>query len=465
MSPIFLYLLDLASVLVLAGVLILWLYTCFRKFGFYWNQNIHGPLPVPILGCWSHYQSKGKIFEWRNEGFHTYGRNWIFFKGITLHLQTHDPLVGAYVLRNNPIFLTDKMRNSVSDTVSPDLFNFDHLAFDSVHLEWNPLVAPKVFELRAIIANAAKRKQPVDLQPLLTKFYCDCMGQIVWGTDFKSMLFDPAVYSYLVTVTRELNVYLDTASKPKKPIGFAADLTFLSSQFSTFSCNPVIERYLNPDCLDEKWFNSRLTAWWIMETNCAVINTIWSLFMIGHNQHHHVLTQLRQELANIPHNDKLHPILPKLTCLENALRESYRLFPPIPTQIRVMKEAVQLPNKIDLKAGDVVHVDVLQMQRSPEQWGLFANDFMPKRWERDTPYKLSESFIHPGKGILHQIQKYLLATLIEAFEPEVQSYVGPADGYFAFPQGGMRMRFHDLHPEKNHRKDKDSQDPFEDLDL
>ncbi|GIL58385.1 hypothetical protein Vafri_13526 [Volvox africanus] len=78
-------------------------------------------------------------------------------------------------------------------------------------------------------------------------------------------------------------------------------------------------------------------------------------------------------------------MLPKLPYLDCVIRETLRLYPPMPcpATVRTIKKDVVLASGHHLPAGSEVWVDVFSMHRSPRLW-RDANRFNPERWATTT---------------------------------------------------------------------------------
>ncbi|GIL81245.1 hypothetical protein Vretimale_1166 [Volvox reticuliferus] len=78
-------------------------------------------------------------------------------------------------------------------------------------------------------------------------------------------------------------------------------------------------------------------------------------------------------------------MLPKLPYLDCVIRETLRLYPPMPcpATVRTMRKDAVLASGHHLPAGSEVWVDVFSMHRSPRLW-RDANHFNPERWATTT---------------------------------------------------------------------------------
>ncbi|KAL4708417.1 hypothetical protein ACJJTC_019653 [Scirpophaga incertulas] len=72
--------------------------------------------------------------------------------------------------------------------------------------------------------------------------------------------------------------------------------------------------------------------------------------------------------------------LPRLKYLERVVKETLRLFPPVPFVIRKIEEDTKLPSGKILPAGSGVPVSIWGVHRDPKYWGEDAETFDPDRF-------------------------------------------------------------------------------------
>ncbi|KPJ11285.1 Cytochrome P450 4C1 [Papilio machaon] len=96
-----------------------------------------------------------------------------------------------------------------------------------------------------------------------------------------------------------------------------------------------------------------------------------------------VQDKLYQELVDVFGNSD-RPIdkedLSKLKYLERVVKESLRLFPPVPFIIRKILDDISLPSGRTLPAGSGVAVSIWGLHRDPNYWGPDAEVFDPDRF-------------------------------------------------------------------------------------
>ncbi|XP_060801165.1 cytochrome P450 4C1-like [Amyelois transitella] len=76
--------------------------------------------------------------------------------------------------------------------------------------------------------------------------------------------------------------------------------------------------------------------------------------------------------------------LPKLKYLDAVVRESLRLYPPVPLIIRKVDKATTLPSGVTLVPGMGAVIHIWAIHRNPKYWGPDAHVFRPERFLEDS---------------------------------------------------------------------------------
>jgi len=131
----------------------------------------------------------------------------------------------------------------------------------------------------------------------------------------------------------------------------------------------------------------------------------WTLLLLARNPE--VQTRLRAELFNIVPStplsrltteeiESLHTVLSDHHYLNNVVRESLRLVPPVHSSLRVATRDDEIPTSypvhlrdgsisdqmsIYVRQGDYVHVPVEAFNLDKDIWGENAWEFDPERWD------------------------------------------------------------------------------------
>ncbi|XP_045765253.1 cytochrome P450 4C1-like [Maniola jurtina] len=89
--------------------------------------------------------------------------------------------------------------------------------------------------------------------------------------------------------------------------------------------------------------------------------------------------------------------VPRLKYLDAVVKESLRLYPPVPVVLRRCTKHVQLPSGIILPEGCEVLLNFWGVHRNPGCWGADADEFKPERFLSATPDQLA-AFMPFGHG-------------------------------------------------------------------
>lgn len=125
----------------------------------------------------------------------------------------------------------------------------------------------------------------------------------------------------------------------------------------------------------------------------------WTLFLLA--IHPDQQESLREELVALqnsvadPSDPSIFSTLDELPKLENVIRESLRLIPPVHSSLRVameddiiptaepvrMRGGIMSSDGVRIKKGTFVHVALEGMNMLRDVWGEDAPDFRPERWD------------------------------------------------------------------------------------
>lgn len=113
------------------------------------------------------------------------------------------------------------------------------------------------------------------------------------------------------------------------------------------------------------------------------VSLSWCLWLLAQNQQ--IQDDLRAEVRTLFHEDDETPSyedINALPLLNNVVRETLRLIPPVPTTSRVTRVPVVLGSYV-LPKGTTVFLSPITTHHSKQIWGDDAEEFNPYRWEGD----------------------------------------------------------------------------------
>ncbi|GLD99588.1 hypothetical protein PINS_up008314 [Pythium insidiosum] len=163
-----------------------------------------------------------------------------------------------------------------------------------------------------------------------------------------------------------------------------------------------------------------------------------SWFFVCIARHPDVVAKIRDEIDACLSDRKTDdtPFTPEqvqqLVYLEAALRETLRLYPPVPLNPKQLAKDVVMSDGLYLREGSTVTLHSYALGRLEHVWGADATAFRPERWiDPDTkqlrsfsPFKFIAFHAGPrsclGKNLALLEMKIVLATLLSAWDLAVQ---------------------------------------------
>ncbi|KAG6465169.1 cytochrome P450 4d2 [Manduca sexta] len=106
------------------------------------------------------------------------------------------------------------------------------------------------------------------------------------------------------------------------------------------------------------------------------------------SRHPDVQNKVYKELQKV-FNDSDRPVTPKdltqLKYMEAVIKESLRLYPPVPISIRKIDKDVTIPSGLNLVKGSSYLLHMWAVNRNPQYWGQDADEFKPERFIDGAP--------------------------------------------------------------------------------
>ncbi len=156
------------------------------------------------------------------------------------------------------------------------------------------------------------------------------------------------------------------------------------------------------------------------------ISLSWTLYLLG--RHPDVQRKVQAEVDAIFGDDETIEVdadhLGRMNYTEQVIKESLRLFPPVPMVLRKLPEDVEMDGHL-IPAGTTCSVMIFAMHRNPEVWPR-PDSFEPERFDKTNPDASSRhpfAFVPFSAGPRNCIgqrfamfeQKLLLAHLMRSF--------------------------------------------------
>ncbi|XP_063621079.1 cytochrome P450 4C1-like [Cydia splendana] len=134
--------------------------------------------------------------------------------------------------------------------------------------------------------------------------------------------------------------------------------------------------------------------------------------------------------------------LSRLKYLELVIKESLRMYPPVPAIVREVIDDITLPNGTTLTKGVSIAMYIFAVNRNPHYWGDDADSFRPERFLE--PLKHPAQFIPFSWGMRNCIgYQYAMLSLKTVISTVLRSYqvLPPSDLDPAHYEDPIRVRF------------------------
>ncbi|KAJ7221601.1 cytochrome P450 [Mycena pura] len=216
--------------------------------------------------------------------------------------------------------------------------------------------------------------------------------------------------------------------------GRSRDLLSLLVRANTAKDIPVSQRLSDEDVL------AQIPTFLVAGHETTSTGTTWALFALTQNQA--AQTRLRNELLSVSTDNPTMDELNALPYLDCVVRETLRIHAPVPSTIRIATQDDVVPlatpltdvngnvhETIKVTKGQTIMIPILAMNRDKAIWGPDSMEFIPERWESETPISNSLPGVWghmltflggPRACIGYRFSlvemKALLFTLVRAFE-------------------------------------------------
>ncbi|XP_045446641.1 cytochrome P450 4X1-like [Melitaea cinxia] len=116
-------------------------------------------------------------------------------------------------------------------------------------------------------------------------------------------------------------------------------------------------------------------------SDTSAVGTCFAILLLS--QHMDVQDKIYREIQEVlGDTDKTLEAedLMKFNYLRAVIKETLRLYPPVPITVRYLKKDLELPTGITLPEGSNVVTSIWSIHRNPRHWGDDANVFNPDRF-------------------------------------------------------------------------------------
>ena len=374
--------------------------------------------------------------EWKLDMNKTFGTTVAQFIGPVwsrvVNVGLSNPRDVKYILETNfkNYVKPDNMRNVLGDFLGEGIFAANHanVADGGAHWRLQRKTASNIFTQRnfrgdffdtfvlhgkkvvRIIDEATRTNKPFDIQKLMFNFTLDSIGHIGFGVNLGCLDGNPAKFAKCFDRAQHLSFmrFVDPLWPTKR--AFAKYFGVKNSQSELFDCLKVLsdfsqdvvsERLNDPDLEKRGDILSRFMNKKNPETGehfnfDFLRDIVMSFFIAGRDTTACTLTFAIKLLAEHPSaqerlfrevivafgsdGDPECDSVGNLPYLDAVIKESLRLYPPVPSDVKGCVDDDTLPSGHFLPAGTDVTFEPYAMGRSTELWGEDAHLFNPERW-------------------------------------------------------------------------------------
>ncbi|XP_047986328.1 cytochrome P450 4d2-like isoform X2 [Leguminivora glycinivorella] len=116
-------------------------------------------------------------------------------------------------------------------------------------------------------------------------------------------------------------------------------------------------------------------------TDTSAVAASFTVLMLS--RHPEIQDRVYEELCEVlgdSNRDVTAEDLPRLKYLEAVIKETLRLYPPVPIIVRSVEQDTELPSGLTLVKGVGIVINIWAMHRNPRYWGQDADMFRPERF-------------------------------------------------------------------------------------
>uniref|UniRef100_H3HBY4 Histone deacetylase domain-containing protein n=1 Tax=Phytophthora ramorum TaxID=164328 RepID=H3HBY4_PHYRM len=239
--------------------------------------------------------------------------------------------------------------------------------------------------LHDVLGKVCARNRSVDLHKLLSCFSTEAFAEISFGMKMgclranKELPFQAAFDSAQRLTAQRFRVLSQRALVPDD--GAPKSTNMLSLFLDTIAKSPKAEEQLyDPAYLRDVVVNFLVAG---RDTTAQALS--WFFYNVSQNPH--VEAKLRREiykkLPELVNSEVCVPTLQqvnRLVYLEAVMKETLRLYPPVPMSPKYAVRDAMLSDGTFVAAGSMVCLPMYAMGRMPHVWGPDAAEFNPERW-------------------------------------------------------------------------------------